>query len=67
MSRVELRVSHVVSGLNSFAAQKRSYLLTKEMESELLKADKEPISLTPDEEELYMMFVEDAVLYELCK
>ena len=66
MSKVELNTS-LVHHLDHFIKEQKAYLRPERKRDELFKPSKEPILLTPDEEELFMMFVEDAVLFELCK
>ena len=66
MSRVELNTP-LVRHLDSFITKQKAYLRPERKKGDLFKPSKEPIQLTPDEEEMYMMFVEDAVLFELCK
>lgn len=66
MSKVELNTP-LVNYMDSFMAEHKAFLRPERKRDELFKPQKDPIQLTPDEEEMYMMFVEDAVLFELCK
>lgn len=66
MSKVDLNVS-LINGLNRFVEDKKAFLKTETFNDTLVKPEKERNRLTADEEELMLMFIEDAVLFELCK
>ena len=66
MSKIELNTP-LVNYMDSLIAEHKAYLRPERKRGDLFKPSKDPIQLTPDEEEMYMMFVEDAVLFELCK
>lgn len=66
MSQVHLNIS-LVSQINHFMEQNKAYLQTNKPEKKLPQADKKSLQFTPDEEEMYLMFAEDAVLYSFCR
>jgi len=66
MSKVELNTP-LVNYMDSFMSEQKAYLRPERKRDDLFKPSKDQLKLTLDEEELYTMYIEDSVRFELCK